>query len=194
MAVCSFIILLLKTNPHDIITQKSGGIIGKLDLEKELNKVSKLFGSEVDLVDFPEWSCTKCTLINSSDKSKCSICNAPKPKDLPKGWRCPLCTVINELSSDTCSICPYNKPHSQKKQIAKKSLDWNLFEWICYHCQVVNQPQSSACFVCHEVKTVKFYDPQSYIFYSDYMLTNNGQNTQILISGCSLLERGGREE
>lgn len=62
-----------------------------------------------------EWTCKKCTLVNSHRVKACVVCGGSKLKSisavedmtLRKGefWSCGQCTLKNSLSSNTCSAC-----------------------------------------------------------------------------------------
>lgn len=70
-----------------------------------------------DTVDYPqnEWTCKKCTLVNSSLAIVCVICGGSKLKSvstieeltLRKGefWVCTHCTLKNSLSTTICGAC-----------------------------------------------------------------------------------------
>lgn len=62
-----------------------------------------------------EWTCKKCTLVNSVLNKVCIVCGGSKLKSisavedmtLRKGefWTCAQCTLKNSLSITTCSAC-----------------------------------------------------------------------------------------
>lgn len=64
-----------------------------------------------------EWTCKKCTLVNSSTSSVCIVCGGSKLKSissvedmtLRKGefWTCSQCTLKNSLGQSTCSACKH---------------------------------------------------------------------------------------
>lgn len=69
-----------------------------------------------DTVDYPqEWTCKKCTLVNSAQATTCIVCGGSKLKSvstfeeltLRKGefWVCTHCTLKNSLSITICGAC-----------------------------------------------------------------------------------------
>lgn len=69
-----------------------------------------------DTVDYPqEWTCKKCTLVNSMQSTTCVVCGGSKLKSvstfeeltLRKGefWVCTHCTLKNSLSTTICAAC-----------------------------------------------------------------------------------------
>lgn len=69
-----------------------------------------------DTVDSPkEWTCKKCTLVNSSQNKVCVVCGGSRLKSissfedttLRKGefWSCGQCTLKNALSTNVCIAC-----------------------------------------------------------------------------------------
>ncbi|GAB0096746.1 hypothetical protein DMENIID0001_123120 [Sergentomyia squamirostris] len=62
-----------------------------------------------------EWTCKKCTLVNSAGSMACVVCGGSKlrsisiteDKTLRKGefWSCHQCTLKNSLSTNTCVAC-----------------------------------------------------------------------------------------
>ncbi|XP_054261302.1 calpain-D-like [Macrosteles quadrilineatus] len=68
-----------------------------------------------------DWTCKKCTLVNSGSEMACVVCGGSKLRSislvrdmtLRKGefWTCPQCTLKNPLSSQHCQVCKTaNKP------------------------------------------------------------------------------------
>lgn len=76
-----------------------------------------MFVSDTDAVDAPtpEWTCKKCTLVNSIQNKVCVVCGGSKLKSisavedmtLRKGefWTCAQCTLKNSLSTNVCIAC-----------------------------------------------------------------------------------------
>ncbi|XP_055303942.1 calpain-D-like [Sitodiplosis mosellana] len=69
-----------------------------------------------DTVDYPqEWTCKKCTLVNTPQCTTCVVCGGSKLKSvstfeeltLRKGhyWVCTHCTLKNEISTTICAAC-----------------------------------------------------------------------------------------
>lgn len=69
-----------------------------------------------DTVDYPqEWTCKKCTLVNTPQCMTCVVCGGSKLKSvstfeeltLRKGhyWVCTHCTLKNEISTTICAAC-----------------------------------------------------------------------------------------
>lgn len=62
-----------------------------------------------------DWTCKKCTLVNSGSEMACVVCGGSKLRSitlvrdmtLRKGefWTCPQCTLKNPLSSHNCQVC-----------------------------------------------------------------------------------------
>lgn len=68
-----------------------------------------------------DWTCKKCTLVNSGSEMACVVCGGSKLRSislvrdmtLRKGefWTCPQCTLKNPLTSQICQVCKTaNKP------------------------------------------------------------------------------------
>lgn len=76
-----------------------------------------MFVSGTDAVDAPtpEWTCKKCTLVNSIQNKVCIVCGGSKLKSisavedmtLRKGefWTCVQCTLKNSLATNVCIAC-----------------------------------------------------------------------------------------
>lgn len=67
-----------------------------------------------------EWTCKKCTLLNSIENQACIVCGGSKLKSisaiedmtLRKGefWTCVKCTLKNSLSVSDCAVCKTSRP------------------------------------------------------------------------------------
>ncbi|KAF5287888.1 hypothetical protein FQR65_LT12162 [Abscondita terminalis] len=95
--------------------EKSGPMqvpIATLDQELEDNS-QPLLG--YDIIEDQNWTCKKCTLVNSGYSLTCEACCGSKLRSLSvtndmtlrKGefWSCPKCTLKNTLSTATCTAC-----------------------------------------------------------------------------------------
>ena len=136
---------------------------------------------KVFLVNQPKgWECDTCMIINSTDKTSCIACTAPKPvkKDAkaieaPKkgtladkfkpsvgSWECPACMVMNSKDKDTCVACETSNP--SKKVVKAESTSEptslkNLFKpaqgsWECDSCMVQNAADKDECIACNNKK------------------------------------------
>ncbi|XP_055710187.1 calpain-D [Phlebotomus papatasi] len=122
------------TQPSLITVTKDGGVLRTSGSSKEL-KSCHGFDEVPTLVEVPiatfeqdledefldvgmseaEWTCKKCTLVNSAGSMACVVCGGSKlrsititeDKTLRKGefWACQQCTLKNSLSTNTCIAC-----------------------------------------------------------------------------------------
>eukprot|EP01006_Ploeotia_vitrea_P053501 TRINITY_DN67795_c4_g2_i2.p1 TRINITY_DN67795_c4_g2~~TRINITY_DN67795_c4_g2_i2.p1 ORF type:complete len:821 (-),score=28.58 TRINITY_DN67795_c4_g2_i2:29-2443(-) len=78
----------------------------------------------------PDWHCSKCTLLNAANLTKCSVCDAPRtdgnhnviaerqyqppPPHVPQrnagDWTCKRCTLENAAHATQCGACDAPKP------------------------------------------------------------------------------------
>uniref|UniRef100_A0A146L894 Calpain-D n=1 Tax=Lygus hesperus TaxID=30085 RepID=A0A146L894_LYGHE len=82
----------------------------KKKLDRDINHLS--FDSELKDT---EWTCRKCTLVNSGNCKACVVCGGSKLKSvslvcdmtLRKGefWTCPQCTLRNPIGILVCQVC-----------------------------------------------------------------------------------------
>lgn len=81
------------------------------DLEDDVTFVSDATATDI----IQDWTCKKCTLVNSMQNKVCVVCGGSKLKSissvedmtLRKGefWSCAQCTLKNSLSTNTCVAC-----------------------------------------------------------------------------------------
>ncbi|XP_014255422.1 calpain-D isoform X2 [Cimex lectularius] len=79
-----------------------------------------------------EWTCRKCTLVNTGNSKVCIVCGGSKLKSvslvcdmtLRKGefWSCPCCTLRNPLSSQCCQACKSHNNKSKLLDVPQKSI------------------------------------------------------------------------
>lgn len=134
------------TQPSLTTVTKDGGINGQENNETHdanvINsncKISKSFDEVPSIVEVPmasfeqdldddfqfdenpqDWTCRKCTLVNSGRCVACIVCGGSKLNSvttiedmtLKKGefWTCPQCTLKNPLTSNTCVACKSVRP------------------------------------------------------------------------------------
>uniref|UniRef100_A0A182JEA7 Calpain-D n=1 Tax=Anopheles atroparvus TaxID=41427 RepID=A0A182JEA7_ANOAO len=102
------------------------------------------------LTDEKEWSCRKCTLVNSSSELACVACGGSKLRSicnveemtLKKGefWTCPKCTLKNSIVQPDCSACKSVRPIMRAASASiNESLATNRL--IMGHC---NEPSNSS--------------------------------------------------
>lgn len=85
--------------------------VEETDLEDD---IEYLPSDETAIAD-ADWTCKKCTLVNSASKLACDVCGGSKLRSitntydqtLPKGefWDCPQCTLKNPLRAVVCRAC-----------------------------------------------------------------------------------------
>ncbi|KAF6217075.1 hypothetical protein GE061_001428 [Apolygus lucorum] len=82
--------------------------------QKKLDRDIKHLSFDSELKD-TEWTCRKCTLVNSGNCKACVVCGGSKLKSvslvcdmtLRKGefWTCPQCTLRNPIGAQVCQVC-----------------------------------------------------------------------------------------
>ena len=85
----------------------------KQNLDDDFQILTTDIGTVVDYS--PEWTCVKCTLLNSGSVNSCTACDGSRLKSistlddmtLKRGefWTCVVCTLKNALSSRRCKAC-----------------------------------------------------------------------------------------
>lgn len=83
--------------------------------EQDLDDVTLLSGDSPS-----EWTCKKCTLLNSAENQACIVCGGSKLRSisavedmtLRKGefWTCSKCTLKNSLAAAECAVCKTPRP------------------------------------------------------------------------------------
>ncbi|CAH0388992.1 unnamed protein product [Bemisia tabaci] len=82
-----------------------------------------------------EWTCKKCTLVNSANAMACIVCGGSKLRSislvqdatLRKGefWICSSCTLKNLMSSDCCLACKHPVNMVTPTQRSSSPNDWS---------------------------------------------------------------------
>ena len=82
------------------------------------------------------WSCEKCTFINTIHCYKCKMCSTNRT---PPRWPCPRCTFIHENnhSRGKCCICGFK------------------LSWKCSRCTFINT-KNGPCEMCGNEGCVKY--------------------------------------
>uniref|UniRef100_A0A182N1J3 Cap-specific mRNA (nucleoside-2'-O-)-methyltransferase 1 n=2 Tax=Cellia TaxID=44534 RepID=A0A182N1J3_9DIPT len=108
------------------------------------------FGPEASkATDEKEWSCRKCTLVNTSTSLACIACGGSKLRSicnveemtLKKGefWTCHKCTLKNSIVQPDCSACKSLRPAAKGVVLVNGSLATNRL--ILGHC---DEPSNSS--------------------------------------------------
>ena len=62
------------------------------------------------------WTCSRCTLRNSSVAHVCAVCQSkrdtvlPQADDIDSHWPCPKCMCLNRSSQNFCEACEHHRP------------------------------------------------------------------------------------
>jgi len=106
------------------------------------------------------WSCNTCMVSNSSDKSKCSACETPKPNIVPEkdlmckfkpasgSWSCSVCMVSNKPDLAKCQACETPNPASASKDDLFAKFKASSGNWSCEACMVSNPSDKTKCVAC----------------------------------------------
>lgn len=94
-----------------------------------------------------DWSCEACTMFNTGDATKCSICDTPRPK-------APEPETRSEPSSGLTSL--YNAAEGVAKQ-SQMNVP-SISPWFCSACTMENKSTDDTCYMCSTPKTVAIAD------------------------------------
>lgn len=113
------LITVTKDSVRYSLPKEEGGLANGPEnhLQQELEEDFQYVPSE----SAEDWTCKKCTLVNSGSEMACVVCGGSKLRSislfrdmtLRKGefWSCPQCTLKNPFSSLSCQVCKTaNKP------------------------------------------------------------------------------------
>lgn len=94
--------------------ENDSGNAASLNFPKKPDRDEKLVPFDCENKE-TEWTCRKCTLVNSSNSKVCVVCGGSKLKSvslvcdmtLRKGefWTCPQCTLRNPIGIHACQVC-----------------------------------------------------------------------------------------
>lgn len=94
-----------------------------------------------------DWSCEACTMLNTGDVTKCSICDTPRPK-------APELETHSESSSGLLSLYNAAEDVAKQTQVAVPS----TAPWFCSACTMENKSTDDTCYMCSTPKTVAIAD------------------------------------
>ena len=87
------------------------------------------------------WTCQKCTLINTGRNSTCSACGHRKQPTVST-WTCKVCGSHNPQTLVLCNHCGSDKIESPRNS------DQNGKQWTCSRCTLTNPWTASICSAC----------------------------------------------
>ncbi|XP_055932475.1 calpain-15-like isoform X1 [Argiope bruennichi] len=136
--------------------------------------LSQLLG--VPVVD--QWTCVKCTLINSSNERFCCACGGSKLNSTSnkqfktlkpnESWICSVCTLRNHHSLTECRVCStsrYESDNSNNHQIANRTLRHRSSNqcdsWECSSCTFINASDKVMCEMCQTSRSIISLRPDS---------------------------------
>lgn len=61
-----------------------------------------------------DWSCMKCTLMNSFIDAVCTLCQSPRP------WSCPKCSLNDDIRDGICTLYEYPKQQYEAQTLCHK--------------------------------------------------------------------------
>lgn len=137
--------------------------------------LSRMLG--VPLLD--QWTCVKCTLINSSNERFCCACGGSKLNSTSskqyrtlkpnESWVCPSCTLRNQHSLTECRVCNTSRYESdssqQSRAISNRTLrnrrNNDCENWECSSCTFVNNSSKAMCEMCQTSRSIISLRPDS---------------------------------
>ena len=103
------------------------------------------------------WECANCTLLNTTDKLKCSMCGSTNKKTIKNDdklssfdpltqWECAHCTMCNSIDNQHCATCGRR---AGKKKVPVTSFDFDpSTQWKCQDCSLHNSNSDIKCRAC----------------------------------------------
>ncbi|XP_032234335.1 calpain-D isoform X2 [Nematostella vectensis] len=102
------------------------------------------------IASIEQWTCQKCTLLNSGISRSCQACGAVRRST--KTWICRICQHENPVSIVLCNECGYEKPNNQSPSRTKTK------QWSCSKCTLVNPASTTKCSACGNVEQIEIID------------------------------------
>jgi len=135
---------VMSTNDDVMVTDDDVVIIN----DKEYSKADPTY-----------WQCTKCTLFNDMNNSKCTVCSNTNKKITPPmkeivgnnkttnfdpttHWACMHCSLHNSIDNIYCTAC------SNKRNDKRMTSFDPVTQWKCLDCSLHNDNSVSHCVVC----------------------------------------------
>ncbi|XP_071036347.1 calpain-15 isoform X2 [Parasteatoda tepidariorum] len=158
-------------NSNRIVEQSdyNDEVYSRIDSGRHL---SRLLG--VPMLD--QWTCVKCTLINSSNERFCCACGGSKLNSTSsrqfrtlkpnESWVCPSCTLRNPRSLTECRVCSSSKyDDSQQFQLSNRTLrrhsNHQSDSWECSSCTYLNATDKAMCDICQTSRSIISLRPDS---------------------------------
>ncbi|XP_035227297.1 calpain-15-like isoform X2 [Stegodyphus dumicola] len=162
-----------KISDQNVISNEEYSRGGSADSGRHL---SQLLG--VPILD--QWTCVKCTLINSSNERFCCACGGSKLNSTSskqyrtlkpnESWVCRSCTLRNHHSVSECRVCNTcrydNADDSHRSQPSNRTLRRNRGNnesgsWECSSCTFINASSRVMCEMCQTSRSIISLRPDS---------------------------------